>query len=102
MEESEIHNEGPIQGQNIAQNQYITQHIHNAGDTVALSAKLTQAWKLPHQRDFFSDEPISDYEYAIQLDLAAMHAQTGKGNALAKLKRYKGSRQCLRLCYQYL
>jgi tetratricopeptide (TPR) repeat protein len=89
MEEPEIHNDGPVQGQNIAQNQYITQHIHNAGGDVTLSAKLAQAWRFPHQRDFFSDEPISDYEYAIQLDLAAIRAQTGKGDVLTKLKRYK-------------
>ena len=89
MEESEIQNAGPVQGQNIAQNQYITQHIHNAGGNIALSAKLAQAWKFSHQRNFFSDEAISDYGYAIQLDLAAMRAQTGKGDALAKLKRYR-------------
>ena len=89
MGEPEINNEGPVQGQNIAQNQYITQHIHNTGDNGTLSAKLAQMQKFPHQHDFFSDEPISDYEYAIQLDLAAMRAQTGKGDVLKELKRYK-------------
>jgi tetratricopeptide (TPR) repeat protein len=89
MVEPKINNEGSVQGQNYAQYQRITQIFHDIKGEEAFFTKQQRAWNASYKRDFLSDESISDYEYAIQLDLAAMHAHTGKGDALTKLKWYK-------------
>lgn len=53
MEEQQINNENPVQGQNIAQNQYITQHFHgienkwDAHEDNELSSIQKREWQVP-------------------------------------------------------
>jgi tetratricopeptide (TPR) repeat protein len=51
MDEQHIHNEKPVQGQNIAQYQQITQIFHGPQDTAISPTKTQRVWNVPYQRN---------------------------------------------------
>src|SRR5712692_10240473 len=53
MDQPQIYNEGPVQGQNVAQQQWITQHFHGAGDKATSPTKPEHAWNVPFPHNSF-------------------------------------------------
>jgi len=55
MEEGQpqVHNQGPVQGQNIAQSQQITQNFYGPGSLPMRSAPPDNIWRVPYRRNPF-------------------------------------------------
>src|SRR5215831_9240715 len=53
MDQPQIYNERPVQGQNIAQQQWITQHFHGVEDRATSPAKPYRIWNVPFPHNPF-------------------------------------------------
>jgi hypothetical protein len=79
MDEQHIHNEKSVQGQNIAQQQWITQNYYATQDKATSPTKPQHVWNIPYLRN--------DYFTGREEILEQLHTRFKANNATALSQR---------------